>query len=164
MELTTKKRVFELCKVDYHGNGRKTNLVTIDIRLSGMVGKPAFSASGGIWNNKTGQNKDYETCGQCLARLLEYKEVAYNKTYQEIYELWSEYHLNDQNAGTVRQERALKKAGITNNNYSYDKALAYLESNGLNEEYKYGSEWLYRAIPDDDLQRIYNLFNPDLWS
>ena len=63
-------------------------------------------------------------------------------------------------AGTVKQEQALndaRKVGVRLS--SYDDSCKYLESIGLLEDdgYKYGSAWLYREIPEDDLKEIVSL-------
>ena len=80
---------------------------------------------------------------------------------------WNEFQANFKtmfadkfSIGTVKQEQALndaRKDGVRLS--SYDDSCKYLESIGLLDDngYKYGSAWLYMAIPEDDLKEIVSL-------
>lgn len=68
-------------------------------------GRVSFSASGGIWNSR---HTDYDSCGQILNDLA--KSFPSNAKMQRLHEVWSEWHLNDMNAGTPAQHAALKEA------------------------------------------------------
>jgi hypothetical protein len=56
------------------------------------MGELCFSVCGGIWNCR---HTDYIVCGQCLDEIKKY--VYINKSlFNEIYELWTKYHLKTQ--------------------------------------------------------------------
>lgn len=89
--------------------------------------------------------------GQCLDDINPYMD---NTIWKIIYRLWKEYHLNDLNAGTRKQDNILRLEGLENAQYT-DKVRA-LKANGLlvDNGYTYGHGWLYREIPADDLAVI----------
>lgn len=154
------RKTFTFGKIDFNGTGRKINKVTVDIRLDEKKeGEPVFTASASIWNSK---NTDSILAGQCLDDILPYIK---SPTYKKVHRLWSLYHLNDMHAGTQEQEDAIVKY-LEENKITYDYTLIcdFLKSVGLyevvvnNAPYKYGHGWLYRAIPENDLQEIKNLF------
>ena len=133
---------------------RKINEVTIEIRLEEKDGKEVFTVCGNVWNmHKT----DIVMGGQCLKELANYIE---NPIFKTIYKLWKNYHLNDMHAGTEEQEKAVEDWKSIGNGYDYRKVCEYLKSIGLYEveldgkPYKYGHAWLYRAIPENDLELI----------
>lgn len=136
----------------------KINEVTVDIELkANEEGKPVFSASAMVWNSR---HTDCVMGGQCLDTLYK-KYFLNNPVFQEIYFLWCHNHLNDMHAGTVVQESALEQADVNGIDVSdYTKACEYLKSVGLyevlndGEMYKYGHGWLYRDIPEEDLEKI----------
>ena len=130
-------------KIDYYGNGRKSNEVEIEMQLKDGV----FTASGSI---KNARGTDSISGGQNIDEIADMMKG--NKDVQEIRDLWHKYHLNDMHAGTEKQEEALeKKFGGVNAN-KYDEQVAYLKSIDLYEDngYRFGSGWLKREIPDDD--------------
>jgi hypothetical protein len=96
--------------------------------------------------------------GQCLDTIAEY--IKGNETFDKIYHFWKLYHLNDMHAGTIEQEAAIKLWEEQGNKYDYTKVCEYLKSINIYEvnyegkPYKYGHSWLYRAIPENDLQEI----------
>lgn len=141
------KAIISFGKVDAYGNGRNNNEVTIEMELK----DGRFSASGNIWNSK---HTDIISGGQNLDEIKEY--LKGNKDYERIYNMWQKHHLNDMHAGTEKQEEALnKKFGGVNAN-KYDEQVAYLKSINLYEDngYRFGSGWLKRDIPQDDLKEI----------
>lgn len=134
---------------------RKINTPEIEMTLKEENGKSVLSICGSIWNSK---HTDIIAGGQCLDTM--YKYLKHDKLFKEIYRLWKLYHLNGLHAGTIKQEQALddaEKAGVRL--LDYNDSCKYLESIGLLEDdgYKYGTKWLYRAIPEDDLTIIKNL-------
>ena len=99
--------------------------------------------------------------GQCFDKV---KALGMNNsTFDEVYRLWSLYHLNDMHAGTVEQENALFKVNLQDAN-NYEEACEYLKSIGLykveyhGEPYRYGSGWIKYDIPEEDLKAIKELF------
>ena len=145
------RKRFTFGKIDFYGRGRKINLVEVDVELSD---KGVFTASGTIWNSK---HTDCVCGGQCLDTIAKYIK---NPTFKKIHGFWKQYHLNDMHAGTVRQEEALDAAGLTEYANNYRKCCDYLESIGLlvDDGYKFGTGWLKRDIPAEDLEEIKKLF------
>lgn len=144
------KKKFTFGKIDFYGRGRKINAVEVDVEFSD---KGVFTASGTIWNSK---HTDCVCGGQCLDTIAEYVK---NPTFKKIHRLWKQYHLNDMHAGTVAQEEALIKVGLTRFASDYRKCCDYLDSIGLlvDNGYKFGTGWLKRDIPVEDITEIQNL-------
>ena len=144
-------------KIDYYGNGRKTNLVTIELELKNKNGVKTFSASGSIWNDL---HSDIVCGGQCLDEISNY---IHTPLFEKIHRLWKLYHLNDMHAGTPEQEKALNDAGLTGYASDYTKCCDYLKSINLYEvmlngkPYKFGCGWLTQPIPEQDLKEIENI-------
>ncbi len=91
-------------------------------------------------------------CGQCLDHIK-----PKNKHQKKLIDLWHKYHLNDMNAGTKEQEKAIEEAIKEKKleNYDYEKVCTYLKSIKLYEviyygkPYKYGHGWLKRRLPSN---------------
>lgn len=133
---------------------RKINEITVDVKLEqNAEGKYVFSACGYLWNAR---KTDVLCGGQCLDTLYNClkENKTMNKQFERIYRLWKLYHLNDMHAGTERQEKALELVKKLHVNYT--ERCDYLKSVGLlhDDGYLYGSAWLYREIPSDDLKSI----------
>lgn len=141
-------------KIDYNGCGRRINEVVIEMRLDQIGDQSEFLASGIIWNAKKTDTLCY---GQCLDEMAKYVS---DPLFQEIYRFWQEYHLNGMHPGTEEQDAAIKEWKAQGNAYDYTAAVEYLKSIGLYEveyngkPYRYGTSWLYREIPEADLNRI----------
>lgn len=152
------KREFNFGKIAY-ASKRRTNTVTVRVELkTDEDNRRCFSASGHIWNST---KTDYVVAGQCLDTIKEYID---NSTFNAIYRLWKQYHLNNIRAGTPEQEKAVSAwLESTKSHYDYKEVCEYLKSINLYEveyegkPYKYGQAWLYHAIPDEDLKEIENL-------
>lgn len=154
MKTTTIKKVFELGKIAYEGN-RKINRVTIQAELKNNdQNQPCFTASGNIWN---GSNTDIVCGGQMIDEILEL--LPNNETVKSLHRLWKLYHLNDLNAGTVKQTEAIDSWVLAGNKYEYNEACNYLKNIGLYVDggYQYGTAWIYFPIPENDLQEIISL-------
>lgn len=153
------RKEFTFDKVAYTSS-RRVNLPTVEMELQykdGDIKKPVLSICGNIWN---ATHTDVVMCGQCLDEMAKMDGLSCNSLFKKLYRLWKAHHLNDMHAGTVKQEQALndaRKDGVRLS--SYDDSCKYLESIGLLDDngYKYGSAWLYRAIPEDDLKEIVSL-------
>lgn len=143
------KKVFEFGKVAYHNN-KKENLVTVEVNLNNKEGKGfCFSASGMIWNRI---KSDILCGGQNLDEIK--KLIPNNETFNFIFDMWTKYHLNDLNVGTIKQTEALKDF-----KGDYTERCNYLQSLDLliDDGYKYDSAWLFREIPKNDLDKIIEL-------
>jgi len=143
------EKQFNFKLVEKDGILRKT--LKVNVELGGDdTDQPRFSASGSI---------PRVTAGQILDRVTDHYNFLNKKDgekFNVIRSLWEKYHLNDMNAGTLKQEEALiVEFGNTHAN-DFMTHCEYLKSIGLYEDegYKYGSGWLYRAIPEDDLNVI----------
>lgn len=159
------KKVFTFGKIDYNNRGRKINLVKVSIELKEKecinfetMEKETmfiFSGCGEIWNSK---NTDIECGGQCLDTIKEF--FPNNVTFNKIFEIWNEYHLNDLHAGNKEQTEAVenwkKETGLK---YDYTLACNYLKSVELYEinGYKYGHGWLCKPIPENVVDTIKEL-------
>lgn len=89
--------------------------------------------------------------GQCLddPKVLEViqngKFCKKDKTiYLEILRLWQNYHLNEMHAGCEHQKKGSPVGDVC-------PVCGY----------RYGSAWLYREIPENDLEAIKHLFTLD---
>lgn len=92
--------------------------------------------------------------GQCyntIDNILNQDGENLFKEWEKIKYWWENYHLNDLHPWTEKQEEALM-----GKNYDYSKACEYLKSIGLFEDngHKYWYWWLYRPIPEKDLEEI----------
>ena len=148
------KRTFNFGKIDYYGRGRKINSVEVRVELSD---KGVFTASANIWNSK---QTDCVCGGQCLDEVAKYVK---SDKFKKIYRLWKLYHLNDMHAGTEKQEEALKAAGLESWANNYSDCCDYLESINLlvDNGYKFGTGWLKRDIPVEDVAEIEKLLTEE---
>lgn len=92
--------------------------------------------------------------GQCyeeIDKIISQNENEHSQEWEKIKYWWENYHLNDLHPWTEKQEEALK-----GRDYRYLEACEYLKSINLFEDdgYKYWYWWLYRPIPQKDLEEI----------
>lgn len=162
------KTIIEFGKIAYSNANRKSNLLTIEIELKLVQNNNKLnylnlepikeyyqlSISGNIWNaNKT----DIICGGQCLDEMkIHLKD---NKLFNELFELWTNYHLNDLQAGTFEQTEYLKQYYIGT---SYNEKTTILDAMGLNEPYKYGSSWLVEEIPLNVVDKIKEIIQSNI--
>lgn len=150
------KRTISFGKIDFNYTGRKINEVEIEIELRDTEKGPELSISGTIWNST---KTDCQTGGQCLDSILPFFKA--NEKFQTIYRLWQTYHLNGMHIGTPQQEAYVKEHLI--GRFDYTKACELLKKAKLfkvdldGKPYKYGQDWLYWPIPDEDLAIIKDL-------
>lgn len=121
--------------------------------------RPELAICGGIiLANKRG----WSAGGQCLDEINDHiaeltPENA--KLFKTIYRLWKAHHLNGLHAGTIEQENALKDCTSRDYyercNFLKEKGLYEVEVDG--KPYRYGCGWLYREIPEGDLNTIKTL-------
>ena len=134
-----------LGKIDYNDCGKKINLVEIDWEFKG----DKFTMSGGIWNSK---KTDYLQCGQCLDTIKRF--FPKHKIFNEMYEIWQKWHLNDLKAGSPQQEHYINSLCLKK--YDYDivrnelKKIHLLKDQSFihnGQPYEYGTAWLKAEIP-----------------
>ena len=144
-------RIIDLGKVDYWGIGRKTCPVDVEIELRTSDKGKELAICGTIWNPR---KTDCYSAGQNLDTIA---ELIHTDEFNEIYRFWKLYHLNGMHAGTEKQEEALKNCPSKD----YAEQCEYLESIDLliDNGYRYGTSWLFREIPADDLKRIEEIIN-----
>ena len=149
-------------KIYLGGKNYEDGHSVIEMKLKDTPNGLCFSASGlhDYQYNEFIDDYDYQGGGQCLDSIA--KDYPDNKEVQTIVKLWKKNHLNDMNAGTPRQTKYLKSLGKYK---SYDWACEELEKADLlydkkynypdqKEGYRYGTAWLYREIPSEDLKQI----------
>lgn len=136
-------RTFNFGKVAYWPTSRKSNAVEVRISLRKLDnGQFEFSACGDIWNCR---HTDILSGGQNLDTIHDY--IKNNAVFNEIYDIWCNFHLNGLNSGTRKQTDALIKESDRRNaehkakgeklenplTYAsrYDDACEYLKSIGL---------------------------------
>jgi len=157
--MTTMRKTFTFPKVAYTST-RRVNLPTIEMELQykdNDMSRPVLSICGDLWNAR---HTDIVMGGQCLDELARFDELFCNPLFKKLHRLWKAYHLNDMRPGTDKQEQALDDAKKSGKRLCcYEDSCKYLESIGLLEDngYKYGSAWLYRPIPENDLKEIVSL-------
>ena len=153
------RKTFNFGKIAFYGR-RKINEVTVDVRLEDKGKGPVFSACADVWNAR---RTDIVMGGQCLDELSKYKYLGGNELFRRICRLWKKHHLNDMHAGTPEQEKWLAEHRTWRGDY--EKDCECLEKAGLltvdldGEPYKYGTAWLYRPIPEEDLAEIKELLS-----
>jgi hypothetical protein len=109
---------------------------------------------GNIWN---AINTDIISGGQNIAEIADI--FATDKRVQNIWAIWNEYHLNDMNAGTPEQENVLKRHAteyVLQDKSHYEWAIDLLTKYDIYEHngYKYGTNWLYKEIPENILKQV----------
>ena len=147
------KKTISFGKVAYNSY-RKINELTVELELKqNFKGQYVFSACASIWNGRKTNNLCGGQCFDILFKCLKDNKIM-NKQFEKIYRLWKLHHLNDLHAGTERQEKALSLAN--KRHVDFKERCDYLKSVGLlyDDGYLYGSSWLYREIPQDDLKTI----------
>ena len=150
--MTTMSKTFTFPKVAYTSS-RRVNLPTIEVELRDIdTDKPELSICGDLWNSS---HTDIVMGGQCLDELARFDELFCNPLFKKLYRLWKAYHLNGLKSGGPLQEAVLKECKAS----SYEDRCSYLESKGLLYEdgIKYGTQWWYHKIPDNDLKEILEL-------
>ena len=144
-------KTFKFNKIAFYGT-RRINTPEVEVELRDTAKGPELSICGSVWNSK---HTDCLMCGQCLDELAEFDSLRDNDLFMKLYNLWKNYHLNALKSGGPLQEAALKDCADS----SYEERCLYLESRGLLYEdgIKYGAQWWYHRIPDNDLKEILDL-------
>ena len=155
--MNTQRKTFIFPKIAVYGK-RKVNQPEVEMELRyDSKGRPELSICGNVWNARY---TDLIMGGQCLDHMIEYPDLSNNELFVKLYILWKKHHLNGMNAGSRSQEDALRAEFKEIPNY--ETACEYLKSINLYEDengYRYGSSWLYREIPEEDLNLIKSLLS-----
>lgn len=150
------KKTFTFPKVAYT-SARRVNLPAIEMELQykdNDINRPVLSICGELWDAR---HTDIVMGGQCLDQLAKLDSLRFNPLFKKLYRLWKNWHLNDLKSGGPLQEAALKDCKLS----SYEERCSYLESKDLLYEdgIKYGTQWWYHKIPDNDLNEIIDLLS-----
>lgn len=193
MEEIIMQKTFNFGKIAYEKPERRLNAVTVEAELRRCGGEPTFiidrgtgkqipvgttpkyielSICGEIWDR---HHTDFLCGGQCLDEIAKYHEQLDDvDTFDMLYSLWKEWHLNGLHAGTSEQEAAVREWEADGNTYDYNAVCDMLKEKGLyevnytgisvgkrydNEPYRYGSAWLVREIPGNVLIQIEHLLS-----
>lgn len=144
-------KTFKFNKIAFYGT-RRINTPEVTMELRDTAKGPELSICGSVWNSK---HTDIVMGGQCLDELAQFDSLFCDPLFKKLYKLWKAYHLNGMHAGSRSQRDALiAEFGTVP---GYDKACEYLKSIDLykdENDYVYGSSWLYEAIPDEDMNEI----------
>ena len=172
------RKVFNFGKIDYTGNGRKNNDITIEVEYRETQNGMEFSACGNIYNRF---HSDIIMGGQCLDDLKEY--IGDNETFKIIYRLWNLYHLNSMrstcehqrelgwdklarkeayiyhwklNDKMVAERKKIKKSVMNRLLSGETVCLTEYERKIMNLEYFYDS---YTETLDNELAEFYNSYD-----
>lgn len=163
--MESRVKTFKFKKIDWYGRGRKINQPEVTMTLKyDNEDRPCLTISGNIWNNT---HTDIVCGGQNLDEMIKYDSISSDPTFNKLYYLWTNYHLNDCRAGTKAQLAAIKAFHTANkensivNLNSFDADIEHLKSLGIYDDNGnvYGSKWFYMEIPNEDLQIINDLFD-----
>lgn len=161
-ELIVNKEI-EFGKIAYTNENRKSNLVTLRVRLTkhsesdklDIYGKKlnnyySLGISASVYNHtKTG----IVVCGQCLDELIKFESLKLNDLFIKLYNIWKRWQFHDLNAGLKVQADFIKD---NLKEYDYTKVCRLLKDANLYEinGYKYGHGWLVDELPSEVVEFI----------
>lgn len=127
--------------------------VCVQIRYTITGDLRGVLAISGDTNNAHGQI--YE----CLSPDAVPKEPFTKNDILKLREYWERWHLNDTNAGTPKQEAAVRAWKAAGNKYDYKDACNYLKTIDLYEDdgYRYGSKWLFEEVPQEVIRWLFEM-------
>lgn len=159
------KKIFTIGKFALRPTTRKSNRLDVAVELNyNKNNLPVFYATALIWNST---NTMTLTTGQCFDYLLKrLPELKDNQLFMTIYDLWYKHHRNDMDASANDEQRnAVKEYCEKHNGYSYEGVCDFLKRKKLytvivdGKSCCYGYGWWYRSIPNEDLNKILELFS-----
>lgn len=126
-------------------------------------GNIIFSVNTQIWNPK--QTKTFLN-GDHLDLLENFPEIACDRFYQTLKELWNKYRHKEIHKGSPEQERILRLAIAAEDlppsehlgsnlylNYLQSKNMAFITINNI--QYRYGHGWVDgQPMPDSDIEQL----------
>lgn len=109
------------------------------------------------------------SCGQIDMHQWEFKK--YSKGWDSVKvkqfrKVWSDYHLNDMQAGSPKQTLAIEAWKLGGAVYSYESACAMLKELGIlidesyihnGKPYQYGTAWLSKELPSEIISFLSSL-------
>lgn len=114
-------KIISFGKIPYQSS-QATNLLELEITFKNGV----LSFAGDVWNNNF---SDIVCGGQCQGVFIEHKPE-----FEELYQLWNRWHMNDLRAGTPEQEEFLRNYQNTHNwTRGFDNTCQVLKDNNLYE-------------------------------
>lgn len=115
--------------------------------LDTLYGLPCLSIHGNLYRKRA---RTPFACGQ-IYDSFEPQTAA----QKHLVEFWKQHHLNDMQAGTKRQQQCLKD-NDGNEKFDYTNSCKILEQHNLlvDNGYKYGTDWLWREYPIDELEQL----------
>ena len=133
----------------------KDNRKDKDIFLNDITKYNTLSISGNIREFTGGRPREW-----CSGQVKDDIKTT-NKNKKRLLDIWSEYHLNDSQSGTYKQQECLKKWSNRPNRWSYDEDCEYLKKHKLynDNNYRYGHSWLVKVLPIEIIKEIKELCN-----
>ena len=103
--------------------------------------------------------------GQIIEKFEDYIPFFANSdidSAKKIADIWRNYHLNDLQAGTKLQQDTLEEnrnEWYKKNEDNYARKKEFLEYRNLliDRDYKYGTGWLYKPVPQEIIDFLYSL-------
>lgn len=124
------------------------------VRVSFSAGKLGIVGVEGPTNS----GNSLGSCGQINDhdwKIVEYNTGWGSEKVRKLREIWTEWHLNDMQAGSPKQMAVLKAHG----HVGYTAACEILKESGCYTDngYAYGSKWLRVEVPEDVVQFLRDL-------
>lgn len=156
----------EFGKIAYTNENRKSNLVTLKVRLTkhsesdklDIYGKElknyySLGISASVHNHiKT----DIVAGGQLLDELIKFESLKSNDLFVKLYNIWKRWQFHDLHAGLKVQADFIKD---NLKEYDYTRACRLLKDANLYEinGHKYGNGWLVEELPSEVVEFIKGL-------
>jgi len=116
---------------------------TVEHEKVSRIGK--LSITGEVYDE--GKYREPHSAGQIHSELLSIVRPPKGRTLQdiqELYGLWQRWHLNDLRAACAHMPENAHKLWLDKQDVICEEGTGY----------KYGTSWLYEAVPDSVLKRI----------
>lgn len=153
-------------------NKMSSRMLRFDVRLESKLGKrydtleddmiETFSMCGSPTKAHSGDQGIEDIVAKYRSRVPQDKLEDFDR----LIEMWRKYHLNDMCTGTDKQSEVLEKEqskaeqiGVQSYGFTYEVKCKILKSHGLlfDRGYEYGTRWLIKPIPEDDLKFIHRI-------
>lgn len=152
----------EPCKIEINLKFSEAGVLTDNVYKRDQATLKPLAPLGGYWTFSASGEIGNHTGGQCLDEIA---KISRDPFVDLVTQTWRRWHLNDMQAGTLRQTKIVQESGLRAA-ADYDKVCALLAEHNLlidketNQQhpYKYGSAWLVKVIPNGELNKIRALF------